>query len=68
MTCADKAITAWTLFNFPGRKGRYSDFIWNSTCFDGVDWDDASKRNGVYLLRIIHGRMVLITKMEITII
>lgn len=51
MTCADKAITAWTLFNFPGRKGRYSDFIWNSTCFDGVDWDDASKRNGVYLFK-----------------
>ena len=33
-------ITAWTRFTFPGRGGKYSDFQWDWTCFDGVDWDD----------------------------
>ena len=26
-------ITAWTRFTFPGRKGTYSDFIWNAKPF-----------------------------------
>jgi len=41
-------ITAWTGFNFPGRGGKYSDFCWNHTHFDGVDWDDRTKRNQIY--------------------
>ena len=34
-----KTIGAWTKFTFPGRKGKYSDFTWNWTHFDGIDWD-----------------------------
>lgn len=41
-------IEAWTKFTFPGRSGRYSDFIWNASHFDGVDWDDKAKRKGVF--------------------
>ena len=35
-----KMIDAWTKFTFPGRKGKYSDFVWDHTCFNGVDYDD----------------------------
>ena len=47
----EETIKAWTVFNFPGRKGKYSDFIWDSSCFDGVDWDDSRKKGAVYLLK-----------------
>lgn len=30
-------IEAWTRFTFPGRKGKYSDFIWDHRCFTGID-------------------------------
>ncbi len=35
----DKVIGAWTGFSFPGRKGKYSDFVWNWKHFKGIDWD-----------------------------
>ena len=28
---------ALTKFTFPGRNGKYSDFIWDSQCFSGID-------------------------------
>ena len=34
-----KTIGAWTKFTFPGRKNKYSDFKWNWSHFDGIDWD-----------------------------
>ncbi len=34
-----RPIQAWTKFTFPGRKGKYSDFTWNWSHFDGTDWD-----------------------------
>ena len=44
-------IKAWTVFSFPGRKGKYSDFTWDASCFDGVDWDDARRKGAIYLLQ-----------------
>ena len=41
-------IKAWTKFTFPGRKGKYSDFIWDHTCFSGVDFDARTKEKGIY--------------------
>lgn len=41
-------IEAWTHFTFPGRHGKYSDFVWDATCFTGVDWDDRSEKAGIY--------------------
>ncbi|MBQ8952356.1 MAG: alpha-amylase [Eubacterium sp.] len=44
----DKVIGAWTGFDFPGRKNKYSDFKWNWTHFDGIDWDQDSVKKAVY--------------------
>jgi alpha-amylase len=41
-------IEAFTRFTFPGRKGRYSDFIWTHQCFSGVDYDKRSGTKGIY--------------------
>lgn len=41
-------IEAWTRFDFSGRNGKYSDFVWNESCFDGVDYDERSKRHAIY--------------------
>lgn len=50
ITSVKERILAWTSFTFPGRKGKYSDFIWQARHFDGVDWDDTQKRGSVYLI------------------
>ncbi|MCH5281394.1 MAG: alpha-amylase [Lachnospiraceae bacterium] len=47
----EKQIEAWTKFTYSGRGGKYSDFTWNAVHFDGVDWDDHEKRNGVFLFQ-----------------
>lgn len=47
-------IDAWTRFTFPGRKGRYSDFIWDWNCFHGTDWDEKSQQNGLWLFEGKH--------------
>ena len=31
-------IDTYTKFTFPGRKGKYSQFIWDHKCFTGVDY------------------------------
>ncbi|WP_228372206.1 alpha-amylase family glycosyl hydrolase [Chryseobacterium gregarium] len=30
-------VSAFTKFTFPGRQGKYSDFIWDHQCFSGID-------------------------------
>jgi alpha-amylase len=39
-------IDCWTKFHFPGRKGKYSEFIWDWHCFTGVSSDPET----VYLI------------------
>lgn len=46
---APRQIQAWTRFTFPGRHGKYSDFQWDWNDFHAVDWDEATKRSGIYL-------------------
>lgn len=41
-------IKAFTKFNFPGRQGKYSDFMWDYHCFSGVDWDDDKKEKAIF--------------------
>lgn len=41
-------IKAWTGFNFPGRKGKYSDFTWHYYHFSGVDYDDLTGTSAIY--------------------
>ncbi len=41
-------IEAFTKFTFPGRKGKYSDFIWDNHCFTGVDYNHADGETAIY--------------------
>lgn len=47
-TSGVEKILAWTKFNFPGRNNKYSDFKWNHNHFDGVDFDEGSKRQSIF--------------------
>ena len=38
----------WTKFTFPGRD-KYSDFVWDWHCFDGIDWNNRTQKAGKYL-------------------
>lgn len=41
-------IEAWTRFDFPGRKGKYSNFKWNFNHFSGVDYDNMTGEKGIF--------------------
>lgn len=41
-------IEAYTKFTFPGRKEKYSTFLWNHTCFSGTDYDDLKKESAIF--------------------
>ena len=43
-----KTVRVATKFTFPGRNHKYSDFEWNWTHFDGIDYDDRSKENAIF--------------------
>jgi len=44
-------IDAWTKFTFPGRKGKYSEFIWDHLCFSGVDWAEDLQETAIYSIQ-----------------
>ena len=43
-----RTIKAWTGFDFPGRKGMYSDFTWHYHHFSGVDLDTLTGEKGIF--------------------
>lgn len=45
-----KTIKAHTIFNFPGRNGKYSSYKWNSKDFSGVDRDELNHVRGIFKL------------------
>lgn len=47
----DEWIRVPTRFTFPGRQHKYSSFIWDWTCFDGIDYDANSKRHATFLFQ-----------------
>ena len=47
----EELIEVPTLFTFPNRHQMYSDFTWNWTCFDGIDYDILSKRHATFLFK-----------------
>ena len=47
----EETIKVPTRFTFPGRHQKYSDFTWDWTCFDGVDYDLLSKRHATFLFK-----------------
>ena len=42
-------IEAWTKFTFPGRRGVYSDFVWDWHCFHGVDYNARNCDGSIFL-------------------
>lgn len=44
-------IEAFTKFTFLGRKGKYSKFVWDRSCFSGVDWDNRNQRSAIFSIR-----------------
>lgn len=44
----DMKIKAWTGFDFPGRSGKYSDFVWHYYHFSGVDYDANTDTNAIF--------------------
>ncbi|MCG7856760.1 alpha-amylase [Flavihumibacter sp.] len=48
-------IEAWTKFTFPGRGGKYSEFIWDHRCFTGIDWAHDINEDGVYTIQNEYG-------------
>jgi len=44
-------IEAWTKFTFPGRKGKYSDFIWDKSCFSGIDWAEDLQETSIFSIQ-----------------
>lgn len=39
-----------TRFTFPGRQGQHSEFIWDKTCFSGVDRIENPDEDGIFKL------------------
>jgi alpha-amylase len=50
-------VSAMTRFTFPGRKGTYSDFIWDYRCFSGIDYvnKDGEKLKGIFKIENEYG-------------
>ncbi|MDT2740535.1 alpha-amylase [Enterococcus canintestini] len=46
----EEEIEAWTRFTFPGRKGKYDDYIWSWRNFSGVDYDAHNKDHAIFNL------------------
>ena len=44
----NQVVRVATKFTFPGRKHKYSDFEWNWTHFDGIDYDDKTKEHAIF--------------------
>lgn len=48
---SDFEIEAWTRFDHPQRRGKYSSFTWRWYHFDGTDWDQRRRTSGLYKFR-----------------
>lgn len=44
----------WTKFTFPGRQGKYSDFIWDWHDFTGTDWDALRNQSSIIIFEGKH--------------
>lgn len=51
----DVKALAHTRFTFPGRAGKYSEFIWDKQCFSGVDVIEQPDGAGVFRLMNEYG-------------
>lgn len=42
-----KEVEAWTKFTFPGRAGKYNDYVWIWQNFNGVDYDARTEQHAI---------------------
>ena len=47
----EETVEVGTKFTFPGRNHKYSDFEWNWTHFNGIDYDFRKKEMALYKLK-----------------
>ena len=47
-TSMPEIIRVATKYTFPGRKHKYSDFEWNWTHFNGIDYDEKLKEHAIF--------------------
>ena len=45
----EEDIACYTRFTFPGRRGHYSAFIWDHSCFTGSDWNELDPDHHLFL-------------------
>jgi len=50
-----KEIEAYTKFTFPGRGGKYSEFVWDYQCFSGVDYNASTEETAIYSIQNQYG-------------
>ncbi|RYY26955.1 MAG: alpha-amylase, partial [Chitinophagaceae bacterium] len=48
-------IEAFTKFTFPGRSGKYSQFVWDHKCFTGVDYAHNLGETAIFSILNEHG-------------
>jgi alpha-amylase len=48
-------IEAYTKFTFPGRQGKYSEFIWDFHCFAGIDYDARNNETAIFSIQNEYG-------------
>lgn len=48
-------IKAWTKFTFPGRESLHSNFLWDHTCFSGVDYAEDTNETAIYAIENGYG-------------
>lgn len=47
----ERVIAAPTRFDFRGREGRYSKFVWHTAHFTAVDWDASTRTSAIFKFR-----------------
>ena len=50
-----QSVEVWSKFTFPGRNGKYSDFVWDHRHFSGTDWAE-NEENGDHIYRFLGKR------------
>ena len=52
MLLNNKKLSVWTRFIFPGRMGKYSDFVWTSAHFSSVDYNGLTGSAQEYVFKL----------------
>ena len=52
----EQPIRTWTLFDFPGRDGKYSDMRWNWTHFNATDYNSLEEDDAYEAIYLFEGK------------